>query len=95
MSDETLGELYGRLTPDQQERAFFLLFGIAEFYASGDTWFAIGIFPDPPAGRLMDDFRRCDDLDRHAPGGRARLALSWVLSMLGRARPTPHSQGER
>jgi len=40
------------------------------FYADTDTYFAIGIFPDPPCGDFITDF------DEHKkPGARARKAL--------------------
>jgi hypothetical protein len=56
-----------------------------EFYADGETYLAIGFFPDPPCGEFMDDFsdvhdtEYCvmpdiDDVDMR-PGKRARAAL--------------------
>lgn len=80
----TLGDIYDRLTDDQRKRAFFLFWGVVEFYADADTWFAVALLPDPPAGAIMHDFRQCPDLHRRAPGGRARLAFAWVLSMFGK-----------
>lgn len=84
MAEVTLGEIWDRLTPDQQKKAFFLFWGIVEFYADGMTWFATDIIADPPAGAITTDYRHEEELGRRAPGGRARLALSWVLSMLRR-----------
>jgi hypothetical protein len=50
-----------------------------EFYASPDTYFAIGFFPDPPCGAFMEDFSEHGDLDYadgdQRPGKRAREAL--------------------
>ena len=63
---------------------FFFLFDVAEFYGSGDTWFAVALIPDNPAGNIVRDFHRCEDLDRQAPGGRARIALKWVLNAFAR-----------
>ena len=85
MSDPTLGEIWDRLTPDQQKKAFFLFWGIVKFYGDGMTWFATDIIADPPAGAITTDYRHEEELDRRAPGGRARLALSWVVSMFRRA----------
>jgi hypothetical protein len=45
------------------------------FYADPDTWFAVGLFPDPPNGPIMDDFSEWDG--RQRPGDRARTALQW------------------
>jgi hypothetical protein len=76
----TLGEIWRAMSPEQQEKLFFFLFRVAEFYGSGDTWFAVTLLPDPPAGLIMGDYHWSEDLNRQAPGGRARIALSWVLS---------------
>jgi hypothetical protein len=50
------------------------------FYASPDTYFAIGFFPDPPCGEFMDDFSEHGYEDYPPedvrPGKRARQALS-------------------
>lgn len=81
--DSTLREIWQRLTAEQQEKAFFLFWGIVEFYAGEDTWFATTIIADPPAGAIVTDIRR-SALGRPAPGGRARLAFQWVLNMFGR-----------
>jgi hypothetical protein len=78
--ESTFGEIWRAMSDEQRERLFFFVFRIAEFYASGDTWFAVSLLPDPPAGLIMGDFHDCEDLGRRAPGGRARIALSWVLS---------------
>ncbi len=83
--EPTFEDIYDRLTPDQQKAAFFLLFGTVQFYADGDTWFATSIIADPPAGAITSDFRHCEDLDRDAPGARARLAFGYVQRMLERA----------
>lgn len=88
MAEVTLENLWDRLTPDQQKKAFFLFWGIVEFYGDGMTWFATYIMADPPAGAIMEDFRYDKDLDRPTPGGRARLALSWVTSMFRRTLTT-------
>jgi hypothetical protein len=49
-----------------------------EFYADPDTYFAVGIFPDPPCGNFMDDFSDTE-LGRK-PGKRARAVLAALLS---------------
>lgn len=46
-----------------------------EFYADPETYFAIGFFPDNPAGDFMDDFEETEELG-FKPGKRARAALS-------------------
>ena len=46
------------------------------FYADPDTYFAIGIFPDPPCGEFMDDFSETEELGAK-PGKCARVALGW------------------
>ena len=48
---------------------------VLAFYADPDTYFAIGIFPDPPNGPFMDDFSKTAELG-HKPGKRAREALA-------------------
>jgi hypothetical protein len=80
MSDEgpTIGELYDRMTEVDRKKAFFLLFGIVEFYGDEGTWLATTILPDHPCGDIVRDYRLAAD-GKHRPGGRARLALSWVL----------------
>jgi hypothetical protein len=63
--------------------------GLAEatdFYADPDTYFAIGIFPDPPCGEFMEDFskaeRESDGYVRDYPGKRAREALAtWTAAV--------------
>jgi hypothetical protein len=79
----TLGEIYDKMPAEDRKKAFFLLLGIAEFYASEETWFAVGLFPDPPSGDIVRDFRLAPD-GQHRPGGRARLARSWIVSMFRR-----------
>ena len=43
---------------------------VLKFYASPDTYFAIGFFPDHPCGEFIEDFTICDG--RARPGKRAR-----------------------
>ena len=48
------------------------------FYASPETYFAIGFFPDPPCGDFVDDFSEDYDhdfMEGPRPGKRAREAL--------------------
>lgn len=45
------------------------------FYANPETYFAIGMFPDPPCGAFMEDFSETDDLGLK-PGKLARAALA-------------------
>lgn len=51
-----------------------------EFYANPDTYFAIGIMPDPPCGEFMDDFSTHEGIGYsdgdQRPGKRAREALA-------------------
>ena len=82
--NSTLGEIWRAMSDEQREKLFFFLFNIVEFYGSGDTWFAVALLPDPPAGLIMSDHHWSEDLNRQAPGGRARIALSWVLSTFRR-----------
>jgi hypothetical protein len=86
----TLGEIYDKMPAEDRKKAFFLLLGIAEFYASEETWFAVGLFPDPPSGDIVRDFRLAPD-GQHRPGGRARLARSWIVSMFRRTLGTMKS----
>jgi hypothetical protein len=72
----TLGEIYDA---EERKRMFFFMFELVSFYGSGDTWFATSILADPPAGLITGDYHDCPDLGRKAPGGRARIGLSWVL----------------
>lgn len=72
------------MTDEEREKLFFFLFKIAEFYGSGDTWFAVALLPDPPAGLIMGDHHWSEDLNRQAPGGRARIAMHWVLKAFER-----------
>lgn len=44
-----------------------------EFYADPETWIAVGLFPDPPCGEIMNDFSETSYGDK--PGKRARMAL--------------------
>jgi len=82
-SEETFGELYDKLTEDDRRKAFFLLFGIVEFYANPDTWVAVSLLPDPPCGDIIRDFRLAPD-GSHRPGGRARLSMYWLVSLFRR-----------
>jgi hypothetical protein len=84
VSEETIGELYDRLTSGERRRLFFAFWAAVEFYASGDTWFAVALIPDRPAGMIIDDFAHCDDLGRPAPGKRARRVLGRAIKALGR-----------
>ena len=43
---------------------------VLKFYASPDTYLAIGFFPDHPCGEFIEDFTICDG--RARPGKRAR-----------------------
>lgn len=51
------------------------------FYADPDSYFAIAVWPDRPAGAFADDFSDADHLaewspyERPMPGARAREAL--------------------
>ena len=47
------------------------------FYASPETYFAIGIWPDPPCGDFVDDFGEVSDIDGdwYKPGALARHVL--------------------
>jgi hypothetical protein len=75
----TIGELYDRMSEADRKRWFFFLFQVVEFYAKGDTWFATTLIHDPPSGLINGDFHYCEDLNRRAPGGRARIAFAWLL----------------
>lgn len=48
------------------------------FYANPETYYAIGIFPDPPCGEFIDDFSGVEDHRgvTPRPGMRARQALA-------------------
>lgn len=53
-----------------------------QFYADPNSYFAIGVFADRPAGEFADDFSDADDwptvdfpYERPMPGARARAAL--------------------
>ena len=76
----TLGELYDRMSEEDKKKTLFFLFRVVEFYASSDTWFATTILVDPPCGDIARDYRLVRDEGKHRPGGRARLALAWILS---------------
>lgn len=83
----TLGELYDRLPEADRKKMFFFLFGIVEFYADEMTWFAVMMMGDPPCGAISKDFRKFWDMngnEDNKPGGRARLAISWVISSFKR-----------
>ncbi len=50
-----------------------------EFYATPETYFAIGLFPDKPCGEFMDDISDCEGEEMgqtRKPGKRAREALA-------------------
>jgi hypothetical protein len=50
------------------------------FYADPETYFAVGIFPDPPCGEFMNDF---SDTDMgFKPGRQARAALDALKKQL-------------
>lgn len=49
-----------------------------EFYADPDTYFAIGIFPDPPCGDFIEDFSETEL--GYKPGRMAREALRIELT---------------
>jgi hypothetical protein len=53
--DSKMGEIWREMSPAQQEKLFFFLLEIVQFYGSGDTWFAVALLPDPPAGLIMGD----------------------------------------
>lgn len=80
----TLGQLYDMMSEEDRKKAFFFMFRTVEFYASTDTWFAVALFPDPPAGAIIHDYRKDAD-GRARPGGRARLVYYWLLRALGKA----------
>ena len=80
MASPKLGELWRRLTPAEQEKAFFFLYGICEFYASTDTWFATKIWGDPPCGDIVRDMRIDNEKQGYRPGARARIARAWIHS---------------
>ena len=44
------------------------------FYADGETYFAIGFFPDPPCGDFIEDFDEVPNLGQK-PGKRARAVF--------------------
>ena len=75
-----LGELYDAMSEEERKRWFFFFFKIVEFYADGDTWFATMLMPDNPAGAINHDYHLCADLNRCAPGGRARIAKAWLIN---------------
>ena len=88
----TLGEIYDAMPEEERKRWFFFLFRIVEFYGDGDTWFATSLIHDPPSGLINGDYRMCPDLNRRAPGGRARIALAWLVSAFSKinsATPEP------
>ena len=59
----------------QQQTALQELAEALRFYANPETYFGIGIFPDPPCGNFIDDFEDTDELGLK-PGKRARAALA-------------------
>ncbi len=77
--DPSMGAIYDRMSEADRKKAFFFLLGIVEFYANEQTWFAVALMPDPPCGDIVRDFRVAQD-GKHRPGGRARLAISWIVS---------------
>lgn len=52
---------------------------VLEFYGDPMTYFAIGIFPDPPCGEFINDYseavREADGVIGHFPGAKARAML--------------------
>jgi hypothetical protein len=54
-----------------------------QFYADPFTYFAIGFFPDYPAGALMDDFSETEELEEK-PGKLARDVLARMHSLTGK-----------
>lgn len=79
----TFSEIYDRMSDADKKKAFFFLLGIVEFYGDSDTWFAVSLLPDPPCGDIVKDIRK-DYEGTYRPGGRARLAYSWILSAFKR-----------
>jgi hypothetical protein len=85
----TLNDLWERMSERQRKDAFLLLFGVAKFYADPATWFAVSLIEDPPSGDIMTDIRTIHDsqwwdwgFGNKKPGGRARIAVAWITSML-------------
>ena len=69
----------------RQLAAFEQVLSALAFYADADTYHAIGFFPDPPCGDLMEDFSEHGDRlypeGDQRPGKRAREALAaWVAA---------------
>lgn len=61
-----------------------------EFYADPDSYFAIAVIADRPAGAFADDFSLTEDCIgdvRERPGKHAREALRWLTP--------PHERNER
>jgi hypothetical protein len=52
------------------------------FYGNPETYFAIGIFPDPPCGEFIEDFSDCGIL-RMKPGKLARETLKCEVTPKG------------
>lgn len=61
------------MTPVER-RVFRRIVRALEFYADPNTYFAVALVPDHPAGEIMTDFGRTADLGMK-PGKRARDAL--------------------
>jgi hypothetical protein len=61
---------------------------VVAFYGDPDSYFAIAIWPDRPAGNFADDFSDVDSLgyfyERDMPGKKARelLAAEWTHEFL-------------
>ena len=83
--EPTVGDAVEALSREELEKAFILCWDLLKFYGSGDTWFAISLIADPPAGDIIRDVGPVEDLGRHAPGRRARLAFHWCAIALQRA----------
>jgi len=54
-----------------------------KFYADPLTYFAVGFFPDYPAGAFMDDFSETEELGEK-PGKLARDVLDKMVTLIGK-----------
>jgi hypothetical protein len=50
------------------------------FYGDPKTYFAIGLFPDPPCGPFIDDINDTGTSLGHKPGKRAREVLAMIAA---------------
>jgi hypothetical protein len=82
--EPTLGDAVSALDRATLERAFLLAFGIVNFYADPDTYFAVSLIDDPPSGAIMHDFGPTN-LPTRKPGRRARLAKTMMVSTMRKA----------